>query len=132
MLLVDADGTPIGPVVTLDNIVAANIQGQTYLMVIQDATWYRQHLYYTSTDCTGQAYATLLWSPTLERHTAVSGPANTLYVSSPFPPRQTIDARSRSLDGCQAFTLTEVMFAVSSTGINLDTLYTPPFHIELP
>ena len=139
--LVDADGDTIGPIVTLEqvSIVAAEIAGETYILNVGGAMsgptqphgFRPSPLYYTTTDCSGPVY-THAFSSNLLRRAAITDTNKVLYVTADFPPPQTIAVQSTFFNGCSAvaFPLDVVLF--SSTGIDLDTLFTEPFEIVLP
>lgn len=110
-------GNPIGTIHTNDSLAAS---------------WNRWGLSYESGDCSGTALISPIF-PIFKRVGVVNGPGNTLYMSDPFPVPHAASINS-SKDGngnCIVWSPQSFYTYIKVTPtLNLDTLFTPPFHVE--
>ena len=107
---------------------------QVFALEVQAAGWRRgeaSSLLFESTDCSGQPFI----SATMEILTPafVSPPGNTVYLPIPGSAMQTINPRSeRDRDGqCSPVSFFEPSAFPAQAVINLDTLFTPPFRVQI-
>jgi tetrahydromethanopterin S-methyltransferase subunit G len=133
--VVDNTGKKIGSIVgvmqgTRITIVVLPINGQLFpLEVLRDGYVRGGGLFFTSTDCTGQAYVPSGTSPFLE--TRVLSPGNTLHGES--GPAQLVNLQSRFEEGagCFAGEFSTTVVPMNPL-IDLDTEFTPPFRVTGP
>ena len=145
--LVDAHGKTIGPLVPIGfpTAVALTIGDKTYVLRVggQQLTgsatnpageWTADNLNYELENCEGNVSLGSVASNVLPRHAVVGLPGRTLYVSEDFATPVILTHRSRRLGfgPCQADVFTGPHLPLTSTGIDLDTLFTRPFTIVLP
>jgi hypothetical protein len=98
-------------------------------------SWVLSRLLYLSADCSGTPYIDADRAALYPRHGIVAPPGHTLYVTGSFPTSQSLQFHSFKFqtDDCQpASSGFSDRIPVSSSGIVLDTLFTPPFSIVLP
>ena len=141
VVVVDSTGKTVGYVIgkvgsTQPVSVAIDINGQVFDIIVTREGYWRQnkYLFYAETNCLGQAYipddSTLGPFPTsfvTYNNILFSGTGGhqlTVYYNS---------SEEQQTDGCQSSGGTrETKNAVpASPIIDLDTLFTPPFHVEI-
>ena len=130
--VVDNTETRVGSIVgvsqgTRITTVVLPINGQLFpVEVLRDGYVRGGSLFFTSTDCSGQAYVPIGSSPFPE--TRVLSPGNTLYGES--GPAQLVNLQSRFEEGAGCFSEQLSTTAVPMNPlIDLNTEFTPPFHV---
>ena len=148
--VIDATGKLLGPVISVSDqsvsdtshsvLVAVKPGPETLPMYVGTAinavtgrTWVISTLFFPSTDCSGNGFVHPRRPGMFPRH-AVVGAGNRLYVSPLFPPRQFVAFQTVLQPGgsCDTSPGADELIAVADSGIDLDTLFTPPFAMQLP
>ena len=149
--VVDANGDVLGPVISVSDqsisntsfsvLVAVKVGLETYPIYVGSAlnsasarNWnVPDELFFQSADCSGTAY-THAMRPGLFPRTAIVSAEHTLYVSGLFPTEQLVGYQSiqNSTGVCTVSGGSGQFIALTSTGIDLDTLFTPPFAVDWP
>ncbi|HEV7241138.1 MAG TPA: hypothetical protein VGQ36_18030 [Thermoanaerobaculia bacterium] len=146
--VVDAIGRVLGPVISVVDghfyaDVVLKFGLESYVVRVGKAipesnarSWVSTELLYLSTDCSGTPYVRAdVRAALYPRHGIVGPPGHTLYLTSSFPTSQSLVFQSLKFetDDCQTATGGSTgLMPVSSSGVDLDTMFTPPFGMVLP
>ncbi len=130
-IVVDSTGKTVGPVIGVGGVNSAvvvfSLEGKLLPVGVFRTTFFHGTLFFTSSDCTGQPFQDVSWSPFPA--SMVSGPGNTLYSAG--GPVQSIVAHSNANDprNCFANEPQPLSDAVPLKPVfNLD-VFTPPFNV---
>ena len=129
--VVDATGATMGRVLGVNTGLHATVvgfasNGQIYPFDVERSDYQGTLLYFASTDCTGQAYATPTYTPFPA--TALSLPDDTLYGEN--GPSQLATLHSLKSGGsCYGAGVTMTVVPVDVVA-NLGTMFTPPFSVK--
>jgi hypothetical protein len=130
-IVVDSTGKTVGPVIgvgeTHSTAVAISFQGSSLPVTVQRTSFLQTSLFWTSLDCSGQAFQDESTSPF---PVSAVGPGNKLFAAS--GPSQSITVASGVFGGSPCFQIPP--FPMSDAApmapvLNLNNTFTPPFKV---